>query len=160
MHHHLIRVAFVCVLIAGMAAAVLAVDTNDPPDVAQPASEIDLAGVRAKVKAKDWKGAIADLALITEKAGSADAFNLLAFSQRNLGQHDAAFANYFKALDLEPDHKGAREYLGELYVKTGQMEKAREQLAMLERLCPQGCEEREDLKKAIATGGSSGTKAK
>jgi hypothetical protein len=36
-------------------------------------------------------------------------------------------------------------------VETGQLlPKAREHLAVLERLCPQGCEEREDLEKAIA----------
>ena len=50
---------------------------------------------------------------------------------------------------MAPEHKSAREYLGELYVETGNMEKAREQLAVLARLCPGGCEEREDLQKAI-----------
>ena len=45
---------------------------------------------------------------------------------------------------------GAREYLGELYVETGDLPKARDQLAVLEKLCPQGCEEREDLEQAIA----------
>ena len=67
--------------------------------------------------------------------------------------HDAAFIYYFKALDLDPDHTSAREYLGELYVKLGQIDKAREQLARLERLCPQGCEERDDLAAAIAKAG-------
>ena len=51
---------------------------------------------------------------------------------------------------MQPDHKAAREYLGELYVETGHMEKAKEQLAVLTKLCPGGCDEREDLQKAIA----------
>jgi hypothetical protein len=51
-----------------------------------------------------------------------------------------------------PDLGGAQEYLGELYVETGQMDKAKIMLASLTKLCPQGCEEREDLEKAIAAG--------
>jgi cytochrome c-type biogenesis protein CcmH/NrfG len=54
------------------------------------------------------------------------------------------------AASFDADHKGAHEYLGELYVETGQLAKAREHLGVLGRLCPQGCEEREDLAKAIA----------
>lgn len=123
----------------------------DPPKLSNPApGRVDLAPVRAKVKAKDWAGAVKELVPIVDKVADADAFNLLAFSLRNQGHHDAAFIYYFKALDLDPDHKGAREYLGELYVKIGRMDKAREQLAILVRLCPKGCEEREDLEAAMA----------
>jgi hypothetical protein len=42
------------------------------------------------------------------------------------------------------------EYQGELYVKIGDLAKARDNAAHLARLCPQGCEELEDLQKAIA----------
>ena len=56
---------------------------------------------------------------------------------------------YVKALELQPDHKGAHEYLGELYVQTGDAAKAKEQLTILTRLCPASCEKREDLEKAI-----------
>jgi cytochrome c-type biogenesis protein CcmH/NrfG len=51
----------------------------------------------------------------------------------------------------------AREYLGELYVETGETAKAREHLGLLQKLCPQGCEELEDLEKAIAQGGAPKT---
>jgi len=47
-------------------------------------------------------------------------------------------------------HKGALEYLGELYVETGQIDKARENVAQLKKLCPSGCEELADLEKTIA----------
>ena len=50
---------------------------------------------------------------------------------------------------MQPDHRAAREYLGELYVETGDMPHARAQLAELTRLCPAGCEERDDLQRAI-----------
>jgi cytochrome c-type biogenesis protein CcmH/NrfG len=58
---------------------------------------------------------------------------------------------YTKALELQPGHKAAHEYLGELYVETGDTAKASEQLASLQKLCPSGCEELEDLQKAINT---------
>lgn len=145
-----IRLAVIAVLAVALVAPASAVDP-DPPKLSNPTpGRVDLASVRAKVKAKDWSAAVKELVPIVDKVADADAFNLLAFSLRNQGHHDAAFIYYFKALDLDPDHKGAREYLGELYVKTGRMDKAREQLAILVRLCPKGCEEREDLEAAIA----------
>ena len=75
----------------------------------------------------------------------------MGFSLRKTGDYTTALTFYKKALDFDADHKGAREYLGELYVETGDLSKAREQLAVLARLCPQGCEEREDLEKALAS---------
>jgi Flp pilus assembly protein TadD len=137
-------------LLAGLAPAA-AVDPVEREERAAAArSSPDLTAIRAKVKAKDWAGAERDLRALAGLDKSADALNLLAFSLRNQGRNDDAFAYYFKALTLDPDHKGAREYLGELYVKTGKMDKAREQLAHLQRLCPQGCEELDDLAKAMA----------
>src|SRR4028119_909481 len=88
--------------------------------------------------------------VIGRDPGNADAYNYLAFSQRKVGLLDEAMSNYMRPLDLDPDHIGAREYLGELYLQLGQRDKAEEQLAILVRLCPLGCEPREDLAQAIA----------
>jgi len=55
---------------------------------------------------------------------------------------------------LQPDHRAAREYLGELYVETNNIDKAKEQLAVLVKLCPNGCEERQDLEKMIKAKGN------
>jgi tetratricopeptide (TPR) repeat protein len=60
-------------------------------------------------------------------------------SLRKTGDFKTSLTYYTKALELEPDHKAAREYLGELYVETGNMAKAKEQLDVLARLCPGGC---------------------
>ena len=109
----------------------------------------DLTSVRAKIKVKDYAAALADLRDIAEDIQQADVYNLLGFTLRKTGDFKTSLTYYIKALQLEPDHKAAREYLGELYVETGNMEKAKEQLAVLNRLCPGGCEEREDLQKAI-----------
>jgi tetratricopeptide (TPR) repeat protein len=108
----------------------------------------DLTAVRAKVKAKDFKSALVDLNIMIDKGVQhADVYNLLGFSLRKTGDYPKALTFYKKALDFDANHKGAHEYLGELYVETGQMPKAREHLAIL---CPQGCEEREDLAKAVS----------
>jgi tetratricopeptide (TPR) repeat protein len=123
---------------------VLAVDTVTTRDAP------DLTSVRAKIKAKDYKGALAELTDMLAKYQHADVYNLMGFSLRKTGDAKQAFVFYRKALDFDPEHKGALEYLGELYVETGQIDKAREQLAALKKLCPGGCEELADLEKAIA----------
>jgi Flp pilus assembly protein TadD len=109
----------------------------------------DLTSVRAKIKAKDYAAALAELRDIAEDSQQADVYNLLGFTLRKTGDFKTSLTYYTKALELQPDHKAAREYLGELYVETGDTAKAREQLDALARLCPGGCEEREDLQKAI-----------
>jgi Flp pilus assembly protein TadD len=109
----------------------------------------DLSSVRAKIKANDFSGALHELRDIAEDSQNADVYNLLGFTLRKTGDFKTSLTYYTRALELQPDHKAAREYLGELYVETGNLSKAKEQLVVLERLCPNGCEEREDLEKAI-----------
>jgi tetratricopeptide (TPR) repeat protein len=118
----------------------------------------DLTSVRAKIKAKDFKGALAELTPMLETRQHADVYNLMGFSLRKTGDYKQAYTFYRKALDFNPEHKGALEYLGELYVETGQIDKARENVALLKTLCPDGCEELADLEKAVA--GTAGTTAK
>lgn len=78
-----------------------------------------------------------------------DILNYLGFANRRLGQYDVAIAYYREALVLDRDHLGANEYLGELYLEMGRNEDARRQLARLDRLCPYGCAEREELARWI-----------
>ncbi|QPC91951.1 tetratricopeptide repeat protein [Mesorhizobium sp. INR15] len=111
----------------------------------------DLTAVQAKIAAKDYQGALTDLRDIAQDTQQADVYNLLGFTLRKTGDFKTALTYYNKALELKPDHKAAREYLGELYVETGDMPKANEQLASLQKLCPAGCEELADLQKAIDT---------
>jgi cytochrome c-type biogenesis protein CcmH/NrfG len=109
----------------------------------------DLTSVRAKIAAKDYPAALAELRNLAEDTQQPDVYNLLGFALRKTGDFQTSLTYYTKALELQPDHKAAREYLGELYIETGHIGKAREQLAVLTKLCPTGCEEREDLEKAI-----------
>ncbi len=126
---------------AGSAQAVDNVTSRDAPD---------LAAVRASLEAKDYKAAIAALTPMLVSHQHADVYNLMGFALRKSGDQKQAFTFYRKALDFDPQHKGALEYLGELYVETGQIDKARENVARLKTLCPKGCEELADLEKAIA----------
>jgi Flp pilus assembly protein TadD len=136
--------ALIC--LATMPNIAQAVDSDQSSDAA------DFTSVRQKIKAKNWQAAIEELKPIVARVNDADAFNLYAFSLRNIGERKLAFTYYGKAPDFDPNHKSAREYLGELYVITGDMAKAREQMAVLEKLCPAGCEELDDLRNAIAAG--------
>lgn len=129
----------------GATLPALAVDTASTSDAP------DLTAIRAEIDAKDYGAAIAGLnGLIDQGVKHPDVYNLLGYSLRKSGDRKTALTFYQKALEFDPDHKGALEYLGELYVEMGDMGKARENVARLEKLCPQGCEELSDLKEAIA----------
>lgn len=84
-----------------------------------------------------------------EEPNNADINNLLGFSHRKLGKYDKANQYYQKALRIDPKHRGALEYLGELYVETNQLKKARQQLAKLDEVCLLRCDEYKKLKRAI-----------
>ena len=137
---------FALALLGGFCATgALAVDNvtySDAPD---------LASVRAKIKAQDYKAAIEELTPMLTSNQHADVYNLMGFSLRKTGDYKQAYTFYRKALDFDPEHKGALEYLGELYVETGQIDKAKENEARLKSLCPSGCEELADLQKAIGS---------
>ena len=127
--------------VAPAALAVDVVTSRDAPD---------LTSVRAKIKAKDFKAAIAELTPMLETHQHADVY-LMGFSLRKSGDPKQAYTFYRKALDFDPEHKGALEYLGELYVETGQVDKAGENVVLLKKLCPSGCEELADLEQAVAS---------
>jgi tetratricopeptide (TPR) repeat protein len=79
----------------------------------------------------------------------ADGYNWLGYAYRKTGKLDQAFRNYKRALGLDPQHKGAHEYVGEAYLMANQPDKAEEQAKILAQLCPQSCEELDDLRAAI-----------
>ena len=143
---------FPCALLLLLAVGPMTAHPASAFDSAPQAEAPDLASVRNKIKVKDWPAALAELTVLSKTVQHADVCNLLGFVNRNMGEHTAALAFYTRALDLDPRHRGAREYLGELFVKTGDMAKAKQQEVVLSRLCPDGCEELEDLRHAIASG--------
>ena len=103
------------------------------------------------VEAADYEDAIRILDKLNRKeSGNADVLNMLGFAHRKLGRVEAAFDYYREALAIEPRHLGANEYLGELYLETGELAKAEERLGELANACPSGCEERDELSEAVA----------
>ena len=108
---------------------------------------------RAAIAKNDWVGAQKGLMDALARNGqNADYHNLYAYSIRK-GPNpamDLVFRHYNEALRLNPKHLGAHEYLGEAYLMTGNVLKAREHLAQLDKLCTFGCEEYTALKKEVA----------
>ncbi|MDR6635810.1 Flp pilus assembly protein TadD [Phyllobacterium sp. 1468] len=143
--------------ILGLALATIASASNHSPafavDNMETTATVDLSSVRAKIAAKDYASALVQLRELAENNQQADVYNLLGFTLRKTGDFDTSLTYYQKALDLQPDHKAAHEYLGELYVDTGKMDKAGEQLASLAALCPGGCEELSDLQQYMTDKG-------
>ena len=139
------------ILLAAMALApALMSSTAFAVDDDTSTGSVDLSSVRAKIKAGSYGAALEELRGLAEDTQQADVYNLLGYTLRKTGDYTTSLTYYNKALDLQPDFRAAREYLGELYVETGNIGKAKEQLTALVRLCPSGCEEREDLEKALA----------
>lgn len=116
----------------------------------QPADPDYSKGVKA-VEAKRWDEANQlFLRALSRDDKNADILNYLGYTERNRGNMDNAFKYYEKALALNPKHRGAHEYLGEAYLMTGNLPKAEEQLAALDKLCFFSCEEYRELKEKIA----------
>jgi len=106
--------------------------------------------IREIIAEGDYVQAIGELeSMDKEDPDNANVLNLLGYSHRKQGNADEAFRYYDAALQLEPKHRGANEYLGELYLETDQLGKAEERLAVLDKECFFPCEEFTDLKAAI-----------
>ena len=81
-----------------------------------------------------------------EKPNKADTLNYLGFTTRKLGDYTGGEKYYLQGLSVEPNHNGINEYLGELYVKTKRINKAKERLEVLKDC---NCEEYQELKELI-----------
>ena len=104
----------------------------------------------AKINTGDYEAAITLLQSVASKdPDNADAFNYLGYANRKLQRYPVALENYQRALALDPRHRGAHEYVGELFLETGDLAKAEEHLAALDRICFFGCEEYDELKELV-----------
>jgi Flp pilus assembly protein TadD len=106
--------------------------------------------LRAKeaIAAKDWERASYYLKYV--RSEDPEVYNLRGYSFRHLGKFDEAFRNYKIALDTDPNHRGAHEYVGEAYLMTNNLPMAEQHLAALERICGKNCEEYNDLAHEIS----------
>lgn len=141
----------VCLLGALLGGPVLADGGGGSRAPARPA-DADYEAAQQAIKHADYAGAIQRLETYTRRRpDDADGWNWLGYASRKSGQLDAAFGYYDKALRLDPEHRGAHEYLGEAYLMAGKLAQAEAQLRILDRLCWLPCEEYRDLKRAVAT---------
>lgn len=120
---------------------------RDPPT---PAADPDYTKAEKAVEAKDWDAAVPLLLqAASREEKNPDIYNLLGYAERHRGNMDAAFSHYAKALALDPKHRGAHEYVGEAYLLTGNLAKAEEHLAVLDKLCFLPCHEYRELKEKV-----------
>jgi len=142
-------------IIAALSSPAFAMDTPkpDPKDpekkdaIAQPLDQ-----ARAAIARQDWTRAQAFARqAVARDPLNADAHNLYAYAMRK-GPNpamDLVFRHYNEALRLNPQHRGAHEYIGEAYLMVNNLPKAEEHLAQLNKLCFLPCAEYTELKKAV-----------
>jgi Flp pilus assembly protein TadD len=117
----------------------------------QAMADPDYGAGKLAIEARDWNAAIKSFSSAALRApDNADIQNYLGYANRNAGKLDAAFKHYQRALELDPKHRGAHEYIGEAYLMAKNLAKAEEHLAALSRLCLLPCEEYSDLKAKVA----------
>lgn len=140
--------AFVMSLV--LVSAVMAAGSSSSSSSSTQRKSVDYEnGVKA-VNSADYIKAIKLLSkVVAAKPKDADAWNYLGFSNRKLKRFDLALDAYQKALAINPKHRGAHEYLGELYLQTDDLANARKHLKRLDKICFFGCDEYDDLKAAI-----------
>ncbi len=119
------------------------------------AAEVDPLGLaRQAIERRDWSDALVQLQQARQNGlDSADLHNLLGFALRKQHPANVALAvdHYRMALQRNPNHLGALEYLGEAYLMLGDVQAAQAQLQALKALCqPTACEAYQDLAAAIA----------
>jgi tetratricopeptide (TPR) repeat protein len=138
---HLISVLFV-------ASASFSYAADTTPSSSGPSWQGD---AQKEIKEKNYDGAIKTL-LAANEPNSADWNNLLGFAQRKKSPPDlnAAERYYQAALKIDPKHKGALEYYGELFLMKNDLPGAEQMLARLNKVCFFSCEEYRDLKEEIA----------
>ena len=98
---------------------------------------------------QDYQSAVSHLNnVLAAQPNNPDVLNLMGFSKRKMGDQTGAMEYYDKALSLQPNHIGANEYLGELYLEMKLPAKAEERLSVLQQVCG-NCEEYGELKEKI-----------
>ena len=143
----------------GAVLAALAMQAAQAADTVSAPPALQLASARSQIAAKNWPAAIAELERVKDTR-SADWNNLMGYSVRKGPTPDYAAAGryYDAALRIDPTHRGALEYSGELFLILGDLPRAEERQARLAKICTVPCEELEDLQAAITRYKAAGNK--
>jgi tetratricopeptide (TPR) repeat protein len=112
---------------------------------------------------KDWPAAVAALEkVVARRPWHDNAHSLLGYSLRKLGDYGRSLEHYHIALELNPRHRQALNYMGHAYLELGWLEEAEETLERLGEVCrfvaltfsdgdfSDGCDEYRGLADAVA----------
>jgi tetratricopeptide (TPR) repeat protein len=153
---------FAAALAAALPEAAGAVFSGDMSPRAR-SGDADYADALDAFDAKDWERTIHYLSKVVARRPHHDnAHNLLGYSYRRIEEYERALEHYHIALDLNPRHRQALEYMGRAYLQMHWPDKARETLDRLGLVCEQvaltfsdgdftdGCDEYRSLSAAVA----------
>jgi len=141
--------AIAALVLGGLPPGANADGYETKPEAAE--RDADYAAGKKAIAAKDWNEAIARLLQAERRdPDNPDLENWLGYAHRNLKRYDLAFKYYKRAIELDPRHRGAHEYLGETYLLVDDVAGAEKHLAALRDICLLPCDELADLEKAIA----------
>ena len=136
-------------VVAGTAGHAVADPSPGDKDAAD--LDPDYAAGKVAVERKEWPEAIERLGRAALRdPDNADLQNSLGYAYRKLGQLEPAFRHYKRALDLNPRHRGAHEYIGEAYLMANDLASAERHLEALRTICLLPCEELADLEREVA----------
>ena len=140
-----VRIAAAALLVCWSTVALaMGSSTTDAPK-----ADSDYTKAEKAIKAQDYKGAIPSLEqVVAKQPKNADAFNYLGYAHRKLGEKEKAQTYYETALDIDPNHLGANEYMGELYLEMDNLQGAEARMAVLDKAC-RNCVEKRELRDAI-----------
>ncbi len=125
--------------------------SSDKPEATKAGPPSDYSRAKAMIEAENFKDAIPLLQqVVAKEPKNAEAYNLLGYATRKSGNPNGSLQYYTTALQIDPKHLGANEYLGEAYLMLDKLPQAEQQLARLDQLCMFGCVEYRTLKTAIS----------
>ena len=127
---------------------VVSVAADSTPAKSDPAWLTD---ARASIQSNNYDQALKQLQSANE-VNSADWNNLMGYSLRKKLPPDLVSSEkyYQAALKIDPSHRAALEYYGELLLMKKDLPGAEAMLARLDKACLFSCEEYRDLKASIA----------
>lgn len=138
------------VFLAAFAGAAVPCQAVEEDDDLEALRDPDYAAGRKASAARDWNAAIGFFsAAALRDPDNADIQNSLGYAHRKAGKLELAFKHYKRALELNPRHRGAHEYIGEAYLIAGDLASAQKHVEALRKICLLPCEELADLEREI-----------
>lgn len=138
-------IAFISLLFILVNSA-YAAGTDSSNEVVKPSSYTSILKMIKEEKYEDSIKALEDILKKSKYQKDPDILTHYAFALRKTKNFSKAEEYYLKALSIDSKHKGALEYIGELYVDTNRLELANQTLKKLENC---RCSEYAELKNYI-----------